>query len=247
MKIKEEEKVLIPGTFDPVFKEIFTCKECRNYTCSLISRITNIDFEYLKKNLKVVNTTLPIQRGYEKGSNTDVLLSINKNIINLEMNNEYYDGVYEKNDLYGHKIISRTMDRGEEYKDYKTLIQINIDNFDKFKKIISEFRMMEIETGELESKSYIKYRINLPKIMKKYYNKEKLTYLERLLFVIGNNKLNDLEVISVGDETIMEYEKKIKYLSDDERFVDLYDREEAAKLEQRLKEKYYNLYWNRLI
>ena len=34
---------------------------------------------------------------------------------------------------------------------------------------------MEIDTHELENNGYLKYRINLPKIKKKYYNKEKIT------------------------------------------------------------------------
>ena len=80
----EKTKRLIPGTFDPVFKEIFTCKECRNYTCTLISEITGIDLDYLKKNLKVINTNLPLDKAKSKASNADVLLSVKRNIINIE-------------------------------------------------------------------------------------------------------------------------------------------------------------------
>ena len=76
IKNNTKTKKLIPGTFDPVFKEIFTCKECRNYTCALISKITNINFDYLKENLKVVNTTLPVDRARERSMTTDVLLSV---------------------------------------------------------------------------------------------------------------------------------------------------------------------------
>ena len=236
IKNNTKTKKLIPGTFDPVFKEIFTCKECRNYTCALISKITNINFDYLKENLKVVNTTLPVDRARERSMTTDVLLSIEGNIINLEMNNRYYEGLYERNDKYGHKVLSRLTNKGEKYSDYNKLIQINFNSFNKFKKEISVFKMMEVDTHELESESFIKYHISLPIITKKYYNKEKLSALEKMLLLIAINEIKDLEKVSMGDDILMEYEKKIKNLSDDERFLDLYDvEEENAKIRRTIE------------
>ena len=45
------------------------------------------------------------------------------------MNNEYYPGLLERNDLYAYRVMSRNVQRGDSYADYKTLIQINLDNF----------------------------------------------------------------------------------------------------------------------
>ena len=222
-----------------MFKEIFTCPECRNYTCSLISKITNIDFDYLKRNLKVENTTLPIDRSNEKNNDTDVLLSVEGNIINLEMNNDYYDGLFERNNLYAYKVMGRSIRRGDKYLDYKRLVQINLDSFIKFKKVILTFKMMEIDTHEIESEGYIKYHISLPIITKKYYNKEKLSDLEKMLFLIATNEVKDLENVSRGDEILMEYEKKIKDLSEDELYVNLFDADEDARMVQNSKEAYY--------
>lgn len=188
--------------------------------------------------MKVINNNLPLDRIKEKSSSADVLLSIKENIINLEMNKDYYKGLFEKNDLYAHKILSRAVTKGDIYKEYRSLIQININNFDKFKKAISVFKMIEEETHEIESENFIKYHISLPKILQKYYNKEKLSYLEKMLCVIGTVKQNDLEKISMGDDVMMEYESKIKDLSDDERFANLYDVEEERAREAFLKEKY---------
>ena len=143
-KTKEKDSGMIPGSFDPVFKEIFTSGDCRNFVCTLISLITGLDLDYLKKNLKVVNPNLKKSRAKEKTKPTDVILSIKGNLINIEMNNKYYDGLFQKNDMYQHTILSRSMKSGDSYKKIKNMIQINIDNFSKFKKEISVFKLMEI-------------------------------------------------------------------------------------------------------
>ena len=133
VNVKEKDSGMIPGSFDPVFKEIFTSGDCRNFVCTLISLITGLDLNYLKKNLKVVNPNLKKDRAKEKTKPTDVILSIKGNLINIEMNNKYYDGLFQKNDMYQHTILSRSMKSGDSYKKIKNMIQINIDNFSKFK------------------------------------------------------------------------------------------------------------------
>ena len=51
-------------------------------------------------------------------------------------NGKYYEGLFEKNDMYQHTILSRTMKSGDSYKRLKQMIQINIDAFSKFSKDI---------------------------------------------------------------------------------------------------------------
>ena len=222
-KLKENE--VIPVTFDLMFKEVFTSPDCHNFTCRMISGITGINENYLRKNLKVINNEVPKGQLKERTKRTDVLLNIEKNIINLEMNSIYYDGLFEKNDLYQHGLLASATRIGEKYTDIKTVIQINIDNFSKFKKAISVFKVMEIDTKEIENEHYIKYHISLPKIQKKYYNREKLSYLEKQLVMIGINKKDLLKEISLGDEVLMELKKKVEVLSEDEVFANIYDEE----------------------
>lgn len=56
-KLKENE--VIPVTFDLMFKEVFTSPDCHNFTCRMISGITGINENYLRKNLKVINNEVP--------------------------------------------------------------------------------------------------------------------------------------------------------------------------------------------
>lgn len=237
MNLLKEGKV-IPGTFDPVFKEIFTSPDCHNFVCTLISQITKMDLEYLKKNLKVINTNIPKERAYEKTTEADILLSVEGNILNLEMNKDYYEGLFEKNDVYQHALISRILKRGESYLNLKKVIQINIDNFSKFKKEISVFKLLEIDTHEIENENYIKYHIALPKILKKYYNKTELSYLEKLLLMIVIDEKDELKKVSKGDKVLMELRKKIETLSEEELFANMYDKEWQEKMVYNTKMEY---------
>lgn len=56
---------------------------------------------------------------------------------------------YLKNDLFGHKVMSRKVKRKDSYVEYSRFIQMNIDLLDKFKKEVSEFKMIEVKTGEI--------------------------------------------------------------------------------------------------
>ena len=62
------------------------------------------------------------------------------------MNDEYYKGLINKNSAYLSHI------RGEDYLTSKKVIEINIDNFTKFKgnKFIYEFMMREKDTQEIK-------------------------------------------------------------------------------------------------
>jgi predicted transposase/invertase (TIGR01784 family) len=145
------------------------------------------------------------------------------------MNNKYYDGIYERNDLYQHTVMSRVTTRGDKYPDFKRVIQINIDNFDKFIKEISTFRVMEVDTHELENIGYLKYHINLPKIRKKYYNNEKLNYLEKLFLIISIDNDYELNKISKGDVVMEEFKDKVEELNYDELFSDILSAEWKRK------------------
>ena len=58
MKIKLEKDEVIPATFDPVFKEIFTSGDCHKFTCRMISGITGINEKYLTKMADKMGTVL---------------------------------------------------------------------------------------------------------------------------------------------------------------------------------------------
>ena len=65
----------------------------------------------------------------------------------------------------------------------------------------------------------------LPKIKEKYYNKEKLSELEKIILVFNLSNKNELDNI-IGDNKIMkEYKKEALDASHDEEVIGLYDKE----------------------
>ena len=221
IKITEKEKLIeylekheiVPATYDPIFKAVITSPECREYTCKLISEITKLDYKYLKNHLVVVNPELIKENYKEKSKTTDVLLTLDGNIINIEMNRCYKKGLFKRNDIFGHTLISKSVKMGDSYEEFPNVYQINFDMFDRFEKPISEFKMMEVDTNEVENEAYKKYHVNLFKILNKYYNKEKLSYKEKLSLILVLDKKKDLVNLSKGDEILMKAEKKIEKMS----------------------------------
>lgn len=121
----------------------------------------------------------------------------------------------------------------------KTIIQINFNLFNLYKddRTIIKFEMMDKERGLIDKNNIIKYEVNLELIYKKYYNKEKLTDLEKKLLMIVLKNRKELEKISKG--VLMEkVNKRLEELSDDKYAWMLYDREERMKEEAKLVAEY---------
>jgi len=231
MKTHTQQHKFIPGTFDLAFKEIITSEECKDFTCRIISGITNINEKVLKENLVILKERLPKDYNVEKTKETDVLLSVDETIINLEMNKDYYDGLFQKNDVYQHTIISRILEKGDDYLDLNKVIQINFDDFIKYEKTISKFVLMEEETKEkeMEEEIFVKYHIALPKIEDKYYNKEKLKGFEKCLLMLKFEDMKQIEEISKGDKVLMNTKKKIEEINKELYYLGEYDKAERER------------------
>ena len=132
-----------------------------NYKARLIHLITGIDEEALKR-AKYTSEELKISNKENKVYKTDIIVSVENNIISLEMNAYYYEKLVIKNSMYSSKILSDELNKGEDYLDLKGVIQINIDDYHvyKGKKKIYEFMMREETTQEVENEYYKSYHIN---------------------------------------------------------------------------------------
>ena len=86
---------LIPGTYDFMFKAIMLDKDNKDYLIGIISHVTGIKKDNLV-NIEVQNVEHTVNNKKDKKLRSDVIVSIGNNIINLEMNKDYYDGVFLK-------------------------------------------------------------------------------------------------------------------------------------------------------
>lgn len=228
----EEKTKVIPMTYDVVFKSVLQDKKQEGYLADILSNIIKIPKEKIRGNLVFKNTEFTKEGIKEKGKIADLLIELKENVINLEMNKDYYDGLYEKNDRYVNKVIDGGVSVGEKYRKRKKVIQINFDNFEMFDdRVIIKFRMMDKERGVVRS-DYVYntdveiYHINLKRIRKKYYNKEKLNTFERELLLMTLDDKEELVKVSKGNKEMEEVTKKISSLSEEEQMQGLYIKEE---------------------
>lgn len=223
-KYKKEGKV-VPATYDVVFKSVMQDEKCRDFLIEIICECTKLKKNYVKKNLVIGNNEFPVKNINEKRKITDLVISVNSNIINLEMNNYYYIGLIERNDIYLNSL--RSLKVGQEYENLNKIIQINFDNFELFdERTIIKFMIMDEERHIKETENYEKYHINLKRIKEKYYNKEVLTLFERRLLILALDNKKDLEKIA-GEDIMMENVKeKIITLSEEDAMILCYDEEE---------------------
>lgn len=143
-----------------------------------------------------------------------MLIELENNIINLEMNKYYYEGLFNKNDRYVTKLKEGMISKKERFAEEKKVIQINFNNFDMFdERVIIKFKMMDPERHLIRS-DYMRvtdteiYYVNLKRVRQKYYNKE------------------ELRKISKGSKEMESVAKKISKLSKEEEMQGIYLKEE---------------------
>ena len=229
------------ATFDPVFKSIMG--NCPNYLADLISNITGIDKNLIKKTFKEKNVEYKVSNALERKKTSDFIFQCRGYIINLECNNEYWEGLIERNEAYFSKIKGELLNKGEQYSKNIKVIQINFDNYKEYEKalgkeLISDFKIRN-GIGLIETESSIKYHINLYKIKEKYYKGENLTRLEKELLILTLDDYKEIIKISEGDEILMEVRDKLYELTNDIDNIGLYDPEKRRKEEEELKIEYH--------
>lgn len=222
------EKVkILELTSDIVFKSFMLSEDTKEYTAKLISLITKIPEKEILKNAVFNNVELPVKNKSDKRYRTDIIITIVKNIINIEMNREYYDGLFSKNNAYISKLYSDQFDVGDSYTNISKIIGINIDNFSKFRgnKFVYKFLPMEIETKEIEEENRESYHLDLEYLRNKCYNNDKLSELEKMCQIFIEEDFEHLENLKKGDDVMTKAVNKLEEISKDDKIIGLYDAE----------------------
>ena len=222
------EKVkILELTSDIVFKSFMLSEDTKEYTARLISLITKIPEKEILKNAVFNNVELPVKNKIDKRYRTDIIITIVKNIINIEMNREYYDGLFSKNNAYISKLYSDQFDVGDSYTNISKIIGINIDNFSKFRgnKFVYKFLPMEIETKEIEEENRESYHLDLEYLRNKCYNNDKLSELEKMCQIFIEDDFEHLENLKKGDDVMTKAVNKLEEISKDDKIIGLYDAE----------------------
>ena len=241
IKLREElirKGEVLPATEDVVFKNLIM--ESPNYLIIILEYFLGIDKEIIRKNMHLENTILPVSNAKEKKKVTDIIVRVERNVVNLEMNASYYEGLINRNIDYILKGKTEANFSVENYDDNYIGIQINFDlDWQYDDREIIKFVLMDPEREIVLSENLIIYNINLLKFREKYYNNDELSEFERAITLLTLTKREDIEKISEGVEGLMEAKEEIKKLSDDLGIIGVYDYEKHKEWEWKQKAKEY--------
>ncbi len=228
-----EEKVkIIPMTYDKMFKSVLTSKEARGYLAGIISDITGLPKNKIEKDMIIKNSEHSINSISEKKKISDLVVEIKDSVINLEMNKYYYDGLIDRNHEYIAKIRESLVKEGETYSELKKIIQINFDNYNKYKpddRVIIKFEMRDKEKGVEEGVGIESYHVILPNVKEKYYNEDNKDELVGKLVIMVEERYEELEKLIEKYTELRPVGKKMVEISRDEELQGIYDAEEHAR------------------
>ena len=228
--IKEvyEGKQVVFGIRDVCFKSIMS--KCESYRNSIISEILDMPLKEVCEKIEVKPTEYAVDKEKEKQRRSDFVVEVGKNYLILEANyGRYYSKIADKNAGYLLKLSSQVVPKRSD--DFIPVYVINFDYLDrpvvKEDKIISKFILKEEDSCNNYPVSPVILHINLNKVKRKWYTKEKLTSLEQYLLMLVTTKKEELNEISEGNEILKEVEEHLNKLSSDAFILsDLSDEEE---------------------
>ena len=214
-------------------------KNNREYLKEIIHYVTNIPLEGLE-NIEIKNSEHIVNHKKDKKMISDIIVDIQNKTINIEMNKDYYEGLFFKNDAYLEKIVAGFYNDGEDYYGRTSIIQINFDNFNYFKQNKEIYKFVyKDECGVEFPENPIKYHIDLDYIYKKCYNKPvvNLSKFERYCLLLKAETKEFADNIAGDDKIMKKVSEKLKELNSDEKMIGLYDAEKEAEKVKRTIEK----------
>ena len=223
---KTQEKV-IPLIQDFILYEILTEPNLKEYVSYIVSKIMNMDYDYVLKEMTVISPRHRISNKRSKRMISDIVLRIGNNIINIEGNKKYYKGLLERNHIYYSKLISNSLSINDSYKNTLAVTQINFNNFavNKSRLVINEYLVMEKRNLDIELELFKKFHMNLDRIKKKCYNNnKKLTIFERYLAIMIIEEKSMLKNIAKGNRVLERVVERIMEINENyDEWVRVYD------------------------
>lgn len=228
---------------DKVVKKILNSerKECREYLVRIISEVTGIESDLLRDNIELITNEVS-SNAYLVNSTVDSIFKGDNKYFNIEINYNNTPIALVKNNIYLYNMVLRQVKKSKDYNRINPVIQININNYDKFKEgdFVYKSQMIESKSGKVRDEIITIYDINLEYLERIDYNeiKKGISYnLEKLLyiFICGNEEI--LDYIYNGDEIMLEIKDEFKSQIKELDEMLYYDPEELKRIgEQQIRE-----------
>ena len=215
----------IPIVSDTMFDTMINNESRKKYAALIISSVLERDYNEIYNSIEYVKNKLDKQLDIEKGREVDFICKLKDEYIGIEMNNNYSKEAYERNISYAMGIYKSKEIRGSKYS-FNKILQINLNNFtfENNDKEVEEYALRN-ENGEYLTEKIKIINIYLPNIRKKYYNKEELNELDKVMLVLNEEDNNNLSKLYKGEKVMEDYVKDAKRASISDDVVGLYDKE----------------------
>ena len=217
-KVVLEEGKVVPLSNDLVFKNVVKNVVNRDFLAKIIYLVTGIDYNYLFKNMIVIDADIPDKSVFVHHNEQDVVVTIDNKYINVEMSNDKAKNK-RKNEITSHKYASSVYVKGSNYNESYIFYQIAIENYNIFKNsdLITEVGLTDLKNGEIETDEFRKFHVNLKNIPNKCYNE--LSERERYFKLFLIDDIGELDKISMGDDIMKKVVETVKSLSSDPIFM----------------------------
>ena len=217
-KVVLEEGKIVPLSNDLVFKNVVKNVVNRDFLAKIINLVTGIDYDYLFRNMIVIDADIPDKSIFVHHNEQDVVVTIDNKYINVEMSNDKAKNK-RKNEITSHKYASSMYVKGSDYSESYIFYQIAIENYNIFKNsdLVTEVGLADLKNGEIETDEFRKFHVNLKNIPDKCYNE--LSERERYFKLFLIDDIEELEKISMGDDIMKKVVETVKSLSSDPIFM----------------------------
>lgn len=231
MTTVDKDWPIVKLKLDVVFKRVFGNENNKEIIAAFLSALLEIPRNSIEE-IYIDNVEMAPEYLEQKFSRLDLRLEVDGRIVNVEMQVTREDDFKERTLFYWAKMFGEELKSGQEYKDLKRTICINIINFNLFEceDYHSHFQILERERQEVLSDKFAIHFFELKKID----NVKKNQAMEDWLRLINAETEGDLMELQ-RTTTIPEVKNTIvmlRQLSADERV-----RREVFKREMRLHDE----------
>ena len=215
------------GMFDRVFKNTLCSYKDHRILIWLLESCLDIKID----KLILKDKELYKDNVLSKGKTVDLLIETDNEMINVEINNHPHKGVNERNLAYLANLYVRNVDVSNDYTEVKKCIQLNLTSGKKDIDLKSEYALLKRNSKEevFYSENFKIYEINVDLLKESYYNNDKEVIDKYKAVIMLTLDREELEKLSMGDERVMEYRKRVEALNDDENFIQFMSEEEDQK------------------
>ena len=213
---------------DKYIKKLLSDPSMEGYVKKVVSRVTDISLEELNHGFKMLHPDIGVGRN-TVDSEADLIYIYRDAYINMEMNMVYSKTLDTKNYVYTNQLFLRDISSSKDYQNVLKVIQINIDNYDRFGKNLFVYQSVVMESKTyIERNNYLEiYDINLDYLRKVDYNNIKKDSLEYYLYYMVVKDIKQIKFIYEGDELMEQVLGKVTSMMGAIDELLLYDRKKV--------------------